>query len=73
MFTERSDMSRSSRSPRVPSIEAPMFALRSVNGEWERIERKYLEKAQRASRPSVHWYVSDGAFRPSAHWHVSDA
>jgi hypothetical protein len=89
MFTERTDMSRSSRIPRVPStpfvpgrsvlsrngrsIEAPMFALRSVNGGWEGVERKYLENVRRASRPSAHWYVSVGASRPSAHWYVSDA
>jgi hypothetical protein len=73
MFTERVDMSRSSASPNVSSIEPSKFALRSVNAEWESIERKYLEKTRRASRPSVHWYVSDGALRPSAHWRVSDA
>jgi hypothetical protein len=67
MFTERTDMSSSSRIPHVPSIEASMFALRSVNGRWESIERKYLENARRASRPTVHWYISDGASRPSAH------
>jgi hypothetical protein len=88
MFTERTDMSRSSRIPRVPStplvparsvvssnrrsVEAPMFALRSVNGGWESIERKYVEKVRRASRPSIHWYLSDGSSRPSAHWYVSE-
>jgi hypothetical protein len=67
MFSERTDMSRSSRIPRVPttpsvparsvltrncrSNESAMFALRSVNGGWESIERKYLENVRRASRP----------------------
>jgi hypothetical protein len=76
MFSERTDLSRSSRTPRVPStpfvpagsvlrrncrsIGGPMFALRSVNGEWVSIERKYLENVRRASRPFAgHWYVGD--------------
>jgi hypothetical protein len=73
MFTERTDISRSSRTPRVPSVAPRMFALRNVNGEWGSIERKYLENVRRASRPAVHWHVSDGASRPSAHWYIGDA
>jgi hypothetical protein len=71
MFTESTAISRSSRILHVPSIEAPMFAPRRVNGGWVSIERKYLENARSAARPLVHWYVSDGASRPSAHWSVS--
>jgi hypothetical protein len=67
MFSERTDLHRSSRIPHVPgtpfapahtvlrgncpSIEGHAFSLRSVNGAWESIEQKYLENVRRASRP----------------------
>ena len=67
MFSERTDLHRSSRIPYVPgkpfapaqtglrrncpSIEGHAFSLRSVNGAWESIEQKYLENVRRATRP----------------------
>ena len=67
MFSERTDLHRSSRVSYVPgkpfapahtvlhrncpSIEGHAFSLRSVNGTWDSIEQKYLENVRRASRP----------------------
>jgi hypothetical protein len=67
MFSERRYLSRRSSAPPPPrapyrprhgvvnrnyaTVEAHALSLRSVNGSWESIERKYLENLKHATRP----------------------